>query len=228
MDVLPSLSAWIRLQDWQKKLSLLVPEQHRLTEKLRNLNLNKISRGWQTDITPVTEVSALRLLTFWPFPLPFFSGDPDLSERECDGERWELPQAEGSARHSGEGDHRQTGPDGAVQQGAEGQWFATDVFRRRRRESDSLHYSGSASHRFFYFWWKPDWLYSLFPVFTLSQSNQLAHSKMNAWTQKWYYFHLTLCKKANRPLNASYKKRKWKWPLRFELFYEKNKSLVQS
>lgn len=45
MDVLPSLSAWIRLQDWQKKLSLLVPEQHRLTEKLRNLNLNKISRG---------------------------------------------------------------------------------------------------------------------------------------------------------------------------------------
>ncbi|KAM8832294.1 intersectin-2a isoform 2-T2 [Spinachia spinachia] len=33
----------LQLQDWQKKLSLLVPEQHRLTEKLRNINLKKIS-----------------------------------------------------------------------------------------------------------------------------------------------------------------------------------------
>lgn len=34
-------------QDWQKKLSLLLPEQQRLTEKLRNINLNKISCGSQ-------------------------------------------------------------------------------------------------------------------------------------------------------------------------------------
>lgn len=30
-------------QEWQRKLSELVPEEQRLTEKLRNISLNKIS-----------------------------------------------------------------------------------------------------------------------------------------------------------------------------------------
>nr|XP_040015869.1 intersectin-2a isoform X2 [Gasterosteus aculeatus aculeatus] len=41
----------LQLEDWQKKLSLLVPEQHRLTEKLRNLNLNKISPVTLTSLS---------------------------------------------------------------------------------------------------------------------------------------------------------------------------------
>nr|XP_061785718.1 intersectin-2-like isoform X2 [Nerophis lumbriciformis] len=32
----------LQFEEWQKKLSLLVPEQQKLTEKLRNMNLNKI------------------------------------------------------------------------------------------------------------------------------------------------------------------------------------------
>lgn len=50
------------------------------------------------------------------------SGGADISERQRGGERRALPQAEGPARHSGEGDHGEAGPDGAVQQGAAGQW----------------------------------------------------------------------------------------------------------
>ena len=64
--------------------------------------------------TPASEFS-LQSLTF---DLLFCSGGFDLSDRERDGERCELPAAEGSARHSGEGDNGQTGPDGGVQQGA--------------------------------------------------------------------------------------------------------------
>uniref|UniRef100_A0A3B4YRJ6 Intersectin 2a n=1 Tax=Seriola lalandi dorsalis TaxID=1841481 RepID=A0A3B4YRJ6_SERLL len=33
----------LQFEDWQRKLSQLVPEQQRLTEKLRNINLNKLS-----------------------------------------------------------------------------------------------------------------------------------------------------------------------------------------
>lgn len=42
VSIIGGFDCW--LQDWQKKLSLLVPEQQRLTEKLRNIGLSKISR----------------------------------------------------------------------------------------------------------------------------------------------------------------------------------------
>ncbi|XP_053301058.1 intersectin-2a isoform X2 [Pleuronectes platessa] len=46
----------LQFEDWQMKLSQLVPEQQRLTEKLRNINLNKISSGALTSVTSnVTE-----------------------------------------------------------------------------------------------------------------------------------------------------------------------------
>ncbi|XP_060946963.1 intersectin-2-like isoform X2 [Limanda limanda] len=46
----------LQFEDWQMKLSQLVPEQQRLTEKLRNINLNKISSGSLTSVTSnVTE-----------------------------------------------------------------------------------------------------------------------------------------------------------------------------
>uniref|UniRef100_A0A671WQN5 Intersectin 2a n=1 Tax=Sparus aurata TaxID=8175 RepID=A0A671WQN5_SPAAU len=46
----------LQFEDWQKKLSLLLPEQQRLTEKLRNINLNKISSVALTSLTgSVTE-----------------------------------------------------------------------------------------------------------------------------------------------------------------------------
>ncbi|XP_054474225.1 intersectin-2a [Anoplopoma fimbria] len=46
----------LQLEDWQTKLSLLVPEQQRLTEKLRNINLNKIPSVTLTSMTgSVTE-----------------------------------------------------------------------------------------------------------------------------------------------------------------------------
>uniref|UniRef100_A0A8P4KF42 Intersectin-2 n=1 Tax=Dicentrarchus labrax TaxID=13489 RepID=A0A8P4KF42_DICLA len=42
--------------EWQRKLSQLVPEQHRLTEKLQNINLNKLSSVALTSLTgSVTE-----------------------------------------------------------------------------------------------------------------------------------------------------------------------------
>uniref|UniRef100_UPI0037E91A76 intersectin-2-like isoform X1 n=1 Tax=Semicossyphus pulcher TaxID=241346 RepID=UPI0037E91A76 len=48
----------LQLEDWQRKLSQLIPEQQRLTEKLRNINLNKISSVSLTTMTGnVTEKS---------------------------------------------------------------------------------------------------------------------------------------------------------------------------
>ncbi|XP_053192529.1 intersectin-2a [Scomber japonicus] len=48
----------IQFEDWQRKLSLLVPEQQKLTEKLRNINLNKLSSVTLTSLTgSVTEKS---------------------------------------------------------------------------------------------------------------------------------------------------------------------------
>lgn len=41
-------------QDWQRKLSQLVPEQQKLTEKLRNISLNKLPCGWQTSCSHST------------------------------------------------------------------------------------------------------------------------------------------------------------------------------
>ncbi|KAK5853067.1 hypothetical protein PBY51_006889 [Eleginops maclovinus] len=46
----------LQFEDWQKKLSILIPEQQRLTEKLRSLNLNKISSVTLTSVNgSVTE-----------------------------------------------------------------------------------------------------------------------------------------------------------------------------
>ncbi|KAM9840274.1 intersectin-2-like [Aulostomus maculatus] len=46
----------LQFEDWQKKLSLLVPEQQKLTEKLRNMNLNKLSSVTLTSLAEtVTE-----------------------------------------------------------------------------------------------------------------------------------------------------------------------------
>ncbi|XP_034383836.1 intersectin-2-like [Cyclopterus lumpus] len=46
----------LQFEDWQTKLSQLVPEQQRLTEKLRNINLNKIPPTTLTSLTgTVTE-----------------------------------------------------------------------------------------------------------------------------------------------------------------------------
>uniref|UniRef100_A0A4W6EL34 Intersectin 2a n=1 Tax=Lates calcarifer TaxID=8187 RepID=A0A4W6EL34_LATCA len=46
----------VKGKDWQRKLSQLVPEQQRLTEKLRNINLNKLSSVTLTTLTAsVTE-----------------------------------------------------------------------------------------------------------------------------------------------------------------------------
>ncbi|XP_067427721.1 intersectin-2a isoform X3 [Thunnus thynnus] len=46
----------IQFEDWQRKLSLLVPEQQQLTEKLRNISLNKLSSVTLTSLTgSVTE-----------------------------------------------------------------------------------------------------------------------------------------------------------------------------
>ncbi|XP_041815040.1 intersectin-2a isoform X2 [Chelmon rostratus] len=46
----------LQFEDWQRKLSQLVPEQQRLTEKLRNINLNKLSSVALTSLTgSVTE-----------------------------------------------------------------------------------------------------------------------------------------------------------------------------
>nr|XP_019947433.1 PREDICTED: intersectin-2-like isoform X1 [Paralichthys olivaceus] len=46
----------LQFEDWQRKLSQLVPEQQRLTEKLRNINLNKVSSVSLTSLaTSVTE-----------------------------------------------------------------------------------------------------------------------------------------------------------------------------
>uniref|UniRef100_A0A673CJW5 Intersectin 2 n=1 Tax=Sphaeramia orbicularis TaxID=375764 RepID=A0A673CJW5_9TELE len=46
----------LQFEDWQRKLSQLVPEQQRLTEKLRNISLNKVSSGALTSLTgSVTE-----------------------------------------------------------------------------------------------------------------------------------------------------------------------------
>ncbi|KAM7368020.1 hypothetical protein PAMP_014275 [Pampus punctatissimus] len=46
----------IQFEDWQRKLSLLVPEQQELTEKLRNIGLNKLSSVTLTSLTgSVTE-----------------------------------------------------------------------------------------------------------------------------------------------------------------------------
>ncbi|XP_056260821.1 intersectin-2a isoform X2 [Seriola aureovittata] len=46
----------LQFEDWQRKLSQLVPEQQRLTEKLRNINLNKLSSATLTSLTTsVTE-----------------------------------------------------------------------------------------------------------------------------------------------------------------------------
>ncbi|XP_039981533.1 intersectin-2a isoform X2 [Xiphias gladius] len=46
----------LQFEDWQRKLSQLVPEQQRLTEKLRNISLNKLSSVTLTSLTAgVTE-----------------------------------------------------------------------------------------------------------------------------------------------------------------------------
>ncbi|AWP19900.1 putative intersectin-2 [Scophthalmus maximus] len=46
----------LQFEEWQRKLSVLVPEQQRLTEKLRNINLNKLSSASLTSVsTSVTE-----------------------------------------------------------------------------------------------------------------------------------------------------------------------------
>ncbi|KAM7395539.1 hypothetical protein PAMA_007013 [Pampus argenteus] len=46
----------IQFEDWQRKLSLLVPEQQELTEKLRNMSLNKLSSVTLTSLNgSVTE-----------------------------------------------------------------------------------------------------------------------------------------------------------------------------
>uniref|UniRef100_A0A3B4UDX9 Intersectin 2a n=1 Tax=Seriola dumerili TaxID=41447 RepID=A0A3B4UDX9_SERDU len=45
----------LQFEDWQRKLSQLVPEQQRLTEKLRNINLNKLSSALTSLTTSVTE-----------------------------------------------------------------------------------------------------------------------------------------------------------------------------
>uniref|UniRef100_A0A8C9ZJM8 Intersectin 2a n=1 Tax=Sander lucioperca TaxID=283035 RepID=A0A8C9ZJM8_SANLU len=46
----------LQLEDWQRKLLQLVPEQQRLNEKLRNINLNKLSSVTLTSMTgSVTE-----------------------------------------------------------------------------------------------------------------------------------------------------------------------------
>ncbi|KAF3702763.1 Intersectin-2 SH3 domain-containing protein 1B SH3P18 SH3P18-like WASP-associated protein [Channa argus] len=51
-----SLELELEAVDWQRKLSLLVPEQQRLTEKLRNISLNKLSTVSVTSLTrSVTE-----------------------------------------------------------------------------------------------------------------------------------------------------------------------------
>ncbi|XP_026174833.1 intersectin-2a [Mastacembelus armatus] len=48
----------LQFEDWQRKLSQLVPEQQRLTEKLRNITLNKLSTATLTSMTEtVTEKS---------------------------------------------------------------------------------------------------------------------------------------------------------------------------
>uniref|UniRef100_A0AAV2KEG3 Uncharacterized protein n=2 Tax=Knipowitschia caucasica TaxID=637954 RepID=A0AAV2KEG3_KNICA len=54
----------IQFEDWQRKLSQLVPEQQRLTEKLRTISLNKVPEGTLLNLTDtVTEkgVSCRRL-----------------------------------------------------------------------------------------------------------------------------------------------------------------------
>uniref|UniRef100_A0A8C4F283 Intersectin 2a n=1 Tax=Dicentrarchus labrax TaxID=13489 RepID=A0A8C4F283_DICLA len=49
-------SLQLQFEEWQRKLSQLVPEQHRLTEKLQNINLNKLSSVALTSLTgSVTE-----------------------------------------------------------------------------------------------------------------------------------------------------------------------------
>ncbi|XP_028252770.1 intersectin-2-like isoform X2 [Parambassis ranga] len=46
----------LELEDWQRKLSQLVPEQQKLTEKLRNIGLNKLSSATLTSLNgSVTE-----------------------------------------------------------------------------------------------------------------------------------------------------------------------------
>ncbi|XP_069014462.1 intersectin-2a isoform X2 [Embiotoca jacksoni] len=41
----------LEFEDWQRKLSQLVPEQQRLTEKLQNISLNKLSSATLTSLT---------------------------------------------------------------------------------------------------------------------------------------------------------------------------------
>ncbi|XP_029318535.1 intersectin-2a isoform X3 [Cottoperca gobio] len=41
----------LQFEDWQKKLSILVPEKQRLTEKLQNINLNKLSSVTLTSLS---------------------------------------------------------------------------------------------------------------------------------------------------------------------------------
>uniref|UniRef100_A0A8D3AD92 Intersectin 2a n=1 Tax=Scophthalmus maximus TaxID=52904 RepID=A0A8D3AD92_SCOMX len=51
-----TLQLQFEVKEWQRKLSVLVPEQQRLTEKLRNINLNKLSSASLTSVsTSVTE-----------------------------------------------------------------------------------------------------------------------------------------------------------------------------
>uniref|UniRef100_A0A1A7YCG2 Intersectin 2a n=1 Tax=Iconisemion striatum TaxID=60296 RepID=A0A1A7YCG2_9TELE len=51
----------LQFEDWQKKLSQLVPEQQQLTEKLRNISLNKLPSVALTSVTgSVTEKSVNR------------------------------------------------------------------------------------------------------------------------------------------------------------------------
>lgn len=52
------------------------------------------------------------------------SGHFDISHGERRRVEWELPPSQRSAGHPGKGNNRQTDPDGAVQQGAQGQWSA--------------------------------------------------------------------------------------------------------
>ncbi|XP_072297673.1 intersectin-2a [Eucyclogobius newberryi] len=54
----------IQFEDWQRKLSQLVPEQQRLTEKLRNISLNKVPEGellFLTDTVTEKGTSCRRL-----------------------------------------------------------------------------------------------------------------------------------------------------------------------
>lgn len=95
-------------QEWQRKLSQLVPEQQRLTEKLRNISLNKLSSGWQMAACPAHRRTIIhRILSFvsdiWLLPC---SGQFEHTDQECDRERCELPEAEGPAWHSGERNNR--------------------------------------------------------------------------------------------------------------------------